>query len=38
MIDKKLCKYCPSGDKGNILPDGSVVCIYKAFGGHCKYE
>ena len=38
MVDKKLCKYCPSGDKGNVTKDGHCVCINKAFGGKCKFE
>lgn len=38
MVDKKLCKYCPSGDKANITDDGHCICINKAYGGKCKYE
>lgn len=38
MIDKRLCKYCPSGDKDNITEDGHCICIYKMFDGKCKYE
>jgi hypothetical protein len=38
MIDKQLCKYCPSGDKETITDDGKCVCINKMFGMRCKYE
>lgn len=38
MVDKKLCKFCPSGDKGNMTEDGHCVCINKVYGGKCKYE
>lgn len=38
MIDKKMCKYCPSGDKGNKTEDGHYICLYKMYGGECKFD
>ena len=38
MIDKQLCKYCPSGDKANITKDGLCICINKMYNGKCKFE
>ena len=38
MVDNRLCKYCPSGDKANITEDGKCVCLNKMFGYKCKFE
>jgi len=32
-IDKKLCKYCNSADKGN-----ANICINKMYGGNCRFD
>jgi len=36
-IDKKLCKFCPFGDKGNVL-NGIPVCLPKTEGNGCKFD
>jgi hypothetical protein len=33
IIDKKMCKFCDFGDKGN-----EGLCISKMLGGNCKFE
>jgi len=36
-IDKKLCKHCDFGDKGNTI-DGKPVCLSKTMKGNCRFD
>jgi len=36
-IDKRMCKHCIFGDKGNVL-NGTPICINKIYRKKCAFE
>ena len=36
-IDKRICKHCDFGDKGNMLKN-VPICLPKMDGGQCRFD